>query len=184
MEKSKHIAAFSHCAHVDHVIYQGSVFLSQLCLLLHWPPSWSGSLLKLSAVNTRLTPYQVSTPAERQHLSHDSCSRCLRSGFYWSRVGHMPIPNQLLWTVRWNALTRQVRSLCPSVDWGWGQLQCILTNYEKKKDGFLGENLGAIHGRKGNGSWTRKKTTEEYYYFSIIINSHNPKCVIQLRPKF
>lgn len=138
-----------------------------------------GLALSLNLVfSTQAYTLPLSTPAERQHLSHDSCSRSLRSGFYGSRVGHMPIPNQLLRTVRWNALTRWVRSLCPSVDWGWGQRQCILTNYEKKKDGFLGENWGPINGRKGNGSWTRKKKTEEYYYFSIVINSHNPKCMI------
>lgn len=58
---------------------------------------------------------------------------------------------------------------------GWGQLQCNLVDYEKKKVSFLEESWGTINGRKGNESWTGKKTTEEYYNF-LIISSHNPMC--------
>lgn len=133
--KSQSRAAFGHCADADNVTHL-SFSISRLCILLHGPHSWSGSLLKLSVatISPRLTPSHTRT--EREHISHNSSSKNLASVFNWSRVGHVPIPRSVSVDSRmkWSDWPGWIIRL--SVDWHWGRFEYILTDSEKGRDGF------------------------------------------------
>lgn len=51
----------------------------------------------------------------------------------------MPIPTSVAGESGMECSDYQIWTTCPSVGWGWGQLQCILIDCEKGRDGFPGE---------------------------------------------